>query len=129
LKRAPLDEQQSKPMRIIQPDADVAELIGSRPYDVKLTSSIKLAEGEGEAHAYVLFFEPGGEIGPHEAGFGQLFFALSGDGWIAGRDAIRVPLATGQGALIDRGEVHSKGSETGLTALMIQVRVLNPVDL
>jgi hypothetical protein len=43
-----------------------------------------------------------------------------------------VPLATiphlaeaeGQVALIQRGEIHSKGSETGLTAVMIQVRDL-----
>jgi hypothetical protein len=27
-------------------------------------------------------------------------------------------------ALIQRGEIHSKGSETGLTAVMIQVRDL-----
>ena len=115
-------------MRILKPDAPVAELIGSRPYAVKLASSIKLAEGEGEAHAYLLFFEPGGEIGPHEAGFGQLFFAVQRPGWVAGSDAVRLPLATGEAALIDRGEVHSKGSGTGLTALMIQVRDLNGVD-
>ena len=116
-------------MRVIKPDAAVAELIGSRPYEVNLASSIKLAEGEGEAHAYLLFFEPEGEIGPHEAGFGQLFFAVAGAGWVAGGDAIRIPLATGQAALIDRGEVHSKGSDTGLTALMIQVRDLSWADL
>ena len=115
-------------IKILKPDLTVAELIGSRPYEVKLTSSIKLAAGEGEAHAYLLFFEPGGEIGPHEAGLGQLFFAVQGAGWVAGCDAVRLPLATGQAALIDRGEVHSKGSDTGLTALMIQVRDLNQVD-
>jgi quercetin dioxygenase-like cupin family protein len=106
----------------------MAEVIGSRPYEVKLASSITLAEGEGEAHAYVLFFEPGGEIGPHEAGFGQLFFAVSGTGWVAGGDAVRLPLAEGQAALVERGEVHAKGSDTGLTALMIQVRDLKAVD-
>jgi quercetin dioxygenase-like cupin family protein len=105
-------------------DASRAERIGARPYEVKLASSIVLADGVGEAHAYVLYFEPGGEIGPHEAGFGQLFFALAGDGWVAGGDGGRRPLAEGQGAFIERGEIHSKGSETGLTALMVQVRDL-----
>ncbi len=116
------------PVRILQPDAAMAEMIGSRPYEVKLASSITLAEGEGEAHAYVLFFKAGGEIGPHEAGFGQLFFAVSGTGWVAGGNGVRLPLAEGQAALIERGEVHAKGSDTGLTALMIQVRDLKPVD-
>jgi quercetin dioxygenase-like cupin family protein len=118
------DSGQNPPMKILHFDASLAEPIGSRPYEAKLASSIALAEGEGEAHAHVLYFEPGGEIGPHKAGFGQLFFAVSGDGWVAGGDGERLPLAEGQAAFIHRGEIHSKGSETGLTALMLQVREL-----
>jgi quercetin dioxygenase-like cupin family protein len=93
----------------------------------RLAASTKLAEGEGEAHAYVVYFEPGGEIGPHEAGFGQIFFAVTGSGWAAGGDGERVPLAEGEAAFIHRGEVHSKGSETGMIALMVQVRELTPL--
>jgi quercetin dioxygenase-like cupin family protein len=114
-------------VQILRFDPSLAEPIGPRPYEVKLASSIELAEGEGEAHAYVVYFEPGGEIGPHEARFGQLFVALSGEGWLAGGAGERVPLAEGQAAFIRRGEIHSKGSETGLTALMIQVRDLTPL--
>lgn len=120
---------QNPPMKILRFDAALAERIESRPYEVKLASSIALAEGGGEAHAYVLYFDPGGEIGPHEAGFGQLFLALSGAGWVAGSDGARISLVEGQAAFIDRGEVHSKGSETGLTALMVQVRDLSPLAL
>lgn len=111
-------------MKILRFHASLAESIESRPYEVELASSIPLAEGEGEAHAYVMYFEPGGEIGPHEAGFGQLLFAVSGNGWVAGGDGERHALAEGQGAFIHRGEIHSKGSETGLVALMVQVRDL-----
>jgi quercetin dioxygenase-like cupin family protein len=117
------------PIKILRFDARLAERIGRRPYEVKLASSIKLAEGRGEAHAYVVYLEPGGEIGPHEAGFGQLFVAVSGEGWVAGGDGERLPLAEGQAAFIRRGETHSKGSETGLTALMVQVRDLSPPAL
>jgi quercetin dioxygenase-like cupin family protein len=116
-------------MQILRVDASLAERIGPRPYEVRLASSLELAEGEGEARAYVVYFEPGGEIGPHEAGFGQLFVALSGAGWVAGGDGERVPLAEEQAAFIERGEIHSKGSETGLTALMVQVRDLTPLAL
>jgi quercetin dioxygenase-like cupin family protein len=111
-------------MRVLRLDASLAERIDRRPYEVKHASSIKLAEGDGEAHAYVLYFEPGGEIGPHEAGLGQLLVAVSGSGWVAGGDGVRLPLNEGQAAVISRGEIHSKGSETGLTALMLQVREL-----
>jgi quercetin dioxygenase-like cupin family protein len=113
-------------MRLLRTDASVAEPIGPRPYRVRKTASVKILEGAGEAHAYVLHFEPGGEIGPHEAGFGQLFVALSGSGWVAGPDGERIALGEGQAAFFPRGDVHSKGSETGLTALMFQVRDLGP---
>ena len=114
-------------MEILQFSATLAEQIGRRPYDVKLASSIKLAEGEGEAHAYVVYFQPGGVIGPHEAGFGQILFAIAGSGWVAGADDERMALAEGEAAFINRGEVHSKGSESGLTAFMVQVRDLTPL--
>jgi quercetin dioxygenase-like cupin family protein len=114
-------------MKILQLDASTAERISGRPYETTLAASVELAEGEGEAHAYVVHLEAGGVIGPHEAGFGQLFVALAGDGWVAGGDAARVPLSEGEAAFIERGEVHSKGSETGLTALMVQVRDLTPL--
>ena len=115
-------------MEILRLEAGLAEPIGPRPYDVRLTSALELVEGEGEAHAYVLYFAPGGEIGPHRAGFGQLLVALSGSGWVAGGDGERHDLPEGHAALITRGETHSKGSETGMTALMVQVRDLAPVS-
>lgn len=109
-------------MEIVRVGADSASPIGSRPYEVLGVSSVEVAVGRGDAHAYVLHFEADGVIGPHEAGFGQLFFAVSGDGWVAGEDGVRHALREGEAAFIRRGEVHSKGSETGLTALMVQVR-------
>ena len=93
-------------------------------YESKFARSVELAAGEGEAHAYAIFFEPGGEIGPLEAGFGQIFFAASGNGWVAGGDGVRVALPQGRAAFIRRGEIHAKGSEAGMTALMVQVRDL-----
>jgi quercetin dioxygenase-like cupin family protein len=115
-------------MEILRLEAGLAKPIGPRPYDVRLTSALELVEGEGEAHAYVLYFAPGGEIGPHRAGFGQLLVALSGSGWVAGGDGARQDLPEGHAALITRDETHSKGSETGMTALMVQVRDLAPVS-
>ena len=112
-------------MRILRLDASAATPIGPRPYEVRLVSSIAVADGEGEAHVHVQHFEPGGVIGPHEAGFGQLFLAASGDGWVAGGDGVRQPLAQGDAAFIERGEIHSKGSDTGMVACMVQVRDLD----
>jgi quercetin dioxygenase-like cupin family protein len=111
-------------VRIVRLDASLAEPIGPRPFAVELAAAVELASGEGEAHAYLVSFEAGGEIGPHTAEFGQLFLAVSGSGWVSAGDGVRTALREGEAAFFERGEVHSKGSETGLTALMVQVRDL-----
>jgi quercetin dioxygenase-like cupin family protein len=80
-----------------------------------------LGDGHGEAHVYAVHFAAGGHIGQHPAGFGQLFCAVLGTGWVAGADGVRHEFRAGQAAVIARGEVHAKGSDTGLTALMVQI--------
>lgn len=84
-------------------------------------SSAHLGDGTGGTHAQFLSFQPGGAIGPHPAGFSQLLIPLSGAGWVAGPDGRHRGLGTGQLAWITRGETHSKGSDVGMTALMVQV--------
>lgn len=81
----------------------------------------ELASGSGEAHVYRLRFEPGGSIGRHVAGFDQVFVLLEGEGWVEGEDGQRRSVRAGDLAMFARGETHSKGSESGMTALMIQV--------
>jgi len=83
--------------------------------------ALQLGEGWGEGHIYCVRIEPGGAIGPHEAGFGQLFPAVAGSGWVSGGDGVPQALSVGQGAFVARGEVHAKGSDTGLTAIMVQL--------
>jgi len=83
--------------------------------------SVHIADGTGEAHVYSIHFEPGGQIGTHPAGFDQLFLVVAGSGWVEGGDGRREALACGQGAYLSRGESHAKGSDAGMTAVMIQV--------
>jgi quercetin dioxygenase-like cupin family protein len=95
-------------------------------FDSVNSSSIKLCSGAGEAHIYCIRFDPGGKIGEHPTGYGQFFFVVEGEGWVCGKDKIRKRLAAGQGAYFSRGELHSKGSESGMTAIMVQVHDLEP---
>ena len=89
-------------------------------------SSVHLADGHGDAHVYCMYFGPGGIVGEHSAGPCQLFLVVDGSGWVAGADASRVALTAGQGAFFENGERHSKGSEVGMTVLMVQVSTLEP---
>ena len=89
-------------------------------FDAVSASAVHLGWGSGESHAYAVHLGPGGEIGLHEAGFGQLFVVVDGTGWVATQDD-RVDVTAGQAVMIDRGTVHAKGSVDGLVAIMIQI--------
>ena len=84
-------------------------------------ASIEWAHGAGPVHVHTIRFAPGGAIGPHPTGSGQLFVPLAGEGWVSGPGGERQPLQVGQVAIFACGELHAKGSDTGLVALMVQV--------
>ena len=100
------------------------EAISTSPildYQSIAAASASIGQGGGEGHIHWLRFKPGGTIGPHPAGFAQLFIPLDGSGWAAGSDGIRQPISRGRVAVIAPGEIHSKGSEAGMSAVMIQL--------
>jgi quercetin dioxygenase-like cupin family protein len=111
-------------IRLLRCDENHATAVEA--YESVAVSSCELAHGDGAVHSHVIHFEPGGVIGPHPAGFDQIFLVARGSGWVAGCDGVRQPLAEGGGAFIPTGETHSKGSETGMTAVMLQATTLSP---
>ena len=98
-------------------------------YDSRGAHALSLGEGRGQGHIYWIRIDPGGVIGRHEAGFGQLFLVVDGSGWVSGDDGLPRPLSAGMGAFFARGEVHAKGSDTGLTAIMVQLTELAPAPM
>ena len=97
-------------------------------FESRGVAGVHVAAGNGAAQIYALHFEAGGEIGPHPAGFDQLFLVVAGDGWLAGADGRRHELKAGEGAVVKKGEVHSKGGRSVMTAIMIQVDRLESVQ-
>jgi quercetin dioxygenase-like cupin family protein len=80
----------------------------------------RIAAGEGRVGLTCLSVEPGGVIGTHPATGAQLFLVVAGEGWVAGADGERVPIGAGWGVRWAAGEVHTSGSQTGLTALAVE---------
>jgi quercetin dioxygenase-like cupin family protein len=109
-------------MRVVQFTREVAQPITL--FDSAGAYSVALGDGQGEAHVYCVQIDAGGSIGEHPASFGQLFLVVEGSGWAAGADGVRRALHAGEGAFFERGERHSKGSDQGLTAIMVQVAEL-----
>lgn len=73
------------------------------------------------SRVYCLYFGPDGIIGAHPTGFCQFFLVVEGSGWVSGADGNRIALTAGEGVRLEKGEMHSKGSDTGMTAIMIQM--------
>ena len=111
-------------MQVIHFSADRMEPISL--YDSVSAFGVPLGHGRGEAHVYCVHMDAGGRIGAHRAGFSQLFLVVAGSGWACGEDGRRADLAAGRGVYFARGETHAKGSDTGMTALMVQVDDLAP---
>ena len=111
-------------MKIVDFSPERAEPITR--YDGVAATSVGLADGSGEAHVHCVRFEAGGSLGRHPTGFGQLFLCVEGRGWVEGEDGERREVSAGQGAWFARGEHHAKGSDHGMTAVMIQVGELEP---
>ena len=80
----------------------------------------RIAAGEGPVRLTQLKVAPGGSIGTHPATDTQLFLVIAGSGWVAGPDGVRTPITAGQGARWEDGEVHTSGSDTGFTALVVE---------
>lgn len=92
-------------------------------------SALSLGHGHGDAFAYAIHVAPGGMIGPHPAGYDQLFLVVQGSGWIERGDGVRHELRAGTGAHVERGETHAKGSVEGMLAIMVQVTDLTAAAL
>jgi mannose-6-phosphate isomerase-like protein (cupin superfamily) len=80
----------------------------------------RIAQFAEMARATCLAVAPGGVIGTHPAGSHQVLLIVSGSGWVAGSDGVRVPVTAGQAAYWVSGEVHTTGSDTGLTAIALE---------
>lgn len=80
----------------------------------------RIAEFADSTRATCLTVAPGGVIGTHPAGPHQVLLVVSGSGWVAGSDGARVPVTSGQAAYWEPGEVHTTGTDVGLTAIVLE---------
>ena len=104
-------------MRIFAYDRAEHEVTGHGSDALHATRIAQFAE---QARATCLAVGPDGLIGTHPAGSHQVLLIVSGSGWVSGSDGVRVPVSAGHGVYWEPGEVHTTGSETGLTAIALE---------
>ncbi|GAA2008719.1 cupin [Catenulispora subtropica] len=89
-------------------------------YDSVGLHATQVARFTERAKARCLTLAPGGIIGTHPAVSHQILLIVTGSGWVAGGDGARVAIVSGQAAYWEPGEVHTTGSESGLTAIVLE---------
>jgi quercetin dioxygenase-like cupin family protein len=59
-------------------------------------------------------------IGYHQAKVPQLFLVLQGQGWVRGESPQKTTIEPGRAAYWETGEWHEAGTETCMTAIIIE---------
>ena len=95
-------------------------LVGEREVTAPGSVSARVRRLAAETHAVVIEIAAGGVVGRHPAVVAQLFVVVHGSGWVSGADGEREPIESGQAVLWEQGEEHESGSDTGMTALVLE---------
>jgi mannose-6-phosphate isomerase-like protein (cupin superfamily) len=92
----------------------------------RAASAVPLTLPDGETHVVCLRLGAGGVLGLHPASVDQLFVVIEGEGWAKGADGEPVPVSAGTAVHWAAGEEHESGSESGLTAIVVESERLVP---
>jgi len=64
--------------------------------------------------------ERDGIVGHHQAVTPQLFLVVRGSGWVRSGESARIPIEAYQAVFWDRDEWHEAGTESELTAIVLE---------
>lgn len=105
-------------MKLYRFDAVVGEtidLFGSSGFI--LSKIVRLFEG---AIVNCAHLAPQGVIGIHQTTTDQLFLVVQGKGWVRGAEPARTAITAGLAAYWVKDEWHESGTDTGMTAILIE---------
>jgi quercetin dioxygenase-like cupin family protein len=89
----------------------------------------KVVNLESEAAINVAYIRPMERIGFHQAIAPQLFLLAEGEGWVRNETDEITPIREGQAVYWEKDEWHESGSETGMTAVIIEGVNFDPAKL
>ena len=111
-------------MKVLDFNAERALAISG--FGSQAATAVPLTLPDGEAHVVCMRLGAGGILGLHPAAVDQLFVVVEGEGWASGVDGTRVPVAAGTAIYWAAGEEHESGSDSGLTAIVVESERLLP---
>ncbi|ACQ80850.1 Cupin 2 conserved barrel domain protein [Beutenbergia cavernae DSM 12333] len=91
--------------------------------------------GGDQTRVHVAHLEPGGTLGEHPTTNRQVFAVVTGEGEVRADDGPRIPIAAGQLAIWEAGEVHQSWATTAMTVVLVETtgelelpEVFTPLD-
>jgi quercetin dioxygenase-like cupin family protein len=111
-------------MKMFRFDAEVGKTIDK--FDSVNAAISRVVRTEEGVHIGCIHLKKGGVVGYHPAVVPQLFLVVQGDGWVRADGTERVPIKAGQAAFWKAGEGHESGTESGMTAIVIEAERLDP---
>jgi quercetin dioxygenase-like cupin family protein len=82
-----------------------------------------------EAVVHCAYLDSDGVIGYHQATMPQLFLVLQGEGWVRGESPERKLVKAGQAVYWEKDEWHAAGTETGMTAMIVEAEKIDLAGL
>lgn len=111
-------------MRLFRFDKQTGQTITA--YGSSGASVSRVLESATGAFVVSIHLEANGLLGFHQATENQLFMVVQGSGWVRDAHSGRIDINSGQAAFWETGEAHETGTETGLTAIVIEGPGLQP---
>ena len=84
---------------------------------------------DDEAVINCVYVRPNGKIGNHQAATQQLFLLVEGHAWVSSESGEKLTIQEGHAVFWEKGEWHESGSETGMTAVIIEGTKIQPAEL
>ena len=89
-------------------------------------TAVPLTLPDGDAHVVCIRLAAGGVLGRHPASVDQVFAVVEGGGWVRGPDGERVAVSRGTALYWSAGEEHESGTDSGMTAIVVESERLIP---
>ncbi|AYV66704.1 cupin [Niallia circulans] len=89
-------------------------------YNSVSASYCKIMKTDEATNIGIITLGPKGILANHQAPVPQLFHVVEGEGWVRDIDDRKLLIKKGEAVFWEQGEWHETGSDTGLTAFVIQ---------
>jgi quercetin dioxygenase-like cupin family protein len=111
-------------MKVFRFDSEVGRPLSAfGSHDVILSRILRTSCGVQIGCMHV---QPNGVIAMHQAVGPQLFLVVQGQGWVRGQETAPTAVHAGQAVFWEDQEWHETGTETGLMAIVVEGKELDP---